>query len=65
VAGPPLDALDAAVRALEQALHGVVARAARARAEHLAVVANGIELKTKYVVLFVPFHATPGAGLGG
>ncbi|KAF1988998.1 hypothetical protein K402DRAFT_452276 [Aulographum hederae CBS 113979] len=37
--------LESLVRALEQTVHGVVARGTRARAEHLATVARGMELK--------------------
>jgi len=37
--------LEAAVRILEQTLHGSVARGVRAKAEHLAVVAKGLDLK--------------------
>jgi hypothetical protein len=36
---------------LERAKHGALARAVRARAEHLAVVAQGIEGKVEYVFL--------------
>ena len=37
--------IEAAVRILEQTLHGSVARGMRAKAEHLAVVAKGLDLK--------------------
>jgi len=37
--------LEAAVRILEQTLHGSVARGMRAKAEHLAVVSKGLDLK--------------------
>lgn len=39
--------LEAAVRILEQTLHGSVARGVRAKAEHLAVVAKGLDLKIR------------------
>jgi diphthamide biosynthesis protein 3 len=37
----------AVVRVLEQSMHGAAARGARARAEHLAVVAQGMALKVR------------------
>ncbi|KAH7046570.1 hypothetical protein B0J12DRAFT_131385 [Macrophomina phaseolina] len=39
------------VRILEQTVHGSVARAVRAKAEHLAAVAKGLELKLGIVLL--------------
>lgn len=39
--------LEASVRILEQTLHGSVARGVRAKAEHLAVVAKGLDLKIR------------------
>lgn len=39
--------LEASVRILEQTLHGSVARGMRAKAEHLAVVAKGLDLKIR------------------
>jgi diphthamide biosynthesis protein 3 len=36
---------EASVRVLEQTLHGSVARGVKAKAEHLAAVAKGMELK--------------------
>ena len=39
--------LEAAVRILEQTLYGSVARGVRAKAEHLAVVAKGLDLKIR------------------
>lgn len=36
---------ETSIRILEQVLHGSIARGTRARAEHLAVVAKGMELK--------------------
>lgn len=41
--------LERMVVVLERAKHGALARAVRARAEHLAVVAQGIEGKVEYV----------------
>lgn len=41
--------LQVAVRILEQSMHGSVSRAARAKAEHLATVARGMELKLSIV----------------
>ncbi|KAF2404916.1 hypothetical protein EJ06DRAFT_3861 [Trichodelitschia bisporula] len=37
--------LESAVRVLEQTVHGAVARGTKAKAEHLGVVARGLELK--------------------
>lgn len=39
--------LEASVRILEQTLHGSVARGMRAKAEHLAIVAKGLDLKIR------------------
>lgn len=39
--------LETGIRILEQTMHGAVARGVRARAEHLAVVAKGMELKLR------------------
>jgi diphthamide biosynthesis protein 3 len=36
---------EASVRVIEQTLHGSVARGVKAKAEHLAVVSKGMELK--------------------
>jgi diphthamide biosynthesis protein 3 len=48
--------LQAAVRILEQAMHGSVARGTHARAEHLATVARGMELK----LAIITHGANPG-----
>lgn len=48
--------LERIVVVLERAKHGALARGVRARAEHLAVVAQGIEGKLECV--FSPFSAT-------
>lgn len=42
---------EVSVRIIEQTLHGSVARGRKARAEHLASVAKGMELKLQYVHL--------------
>jgi diphthamide biosynthesis protein 3 len=39
--------VEAGVRTLEQTSHGSVARGVRAKAEHLGVVARGMELKSR------------------
>jgi len=39
------DLFETSIRLLEQTIHGSIARGSRARAEHLAVVAKGMELK--------------------
>lgn len=44
---------EVSVRIIEQTLHGSVARGGKARAEHLASVAKGMELKLQYVALFL------------
>jgi hypothetical protein len=44
--------LERMVIVLERAKHGTLARAVKARAEHLAVVAQGIEGKVEYVSPF-------------
>ena len=41
--------LQVAVRILEQSIHGSVSRATRAKAEHLATVARGMELKLSII----------------
>ncbi|KAL0258790.1 putative alpha-1,6-mannosyltransferase mnn11 [Diplodia seriata] len=43
--------VEVVVRVLEQTVHGSAARAARAKAEHLAAVAKGLELKLSVVML--------------
>ncbi|KAL1648859.1 putative alpha-1,6-mannosyltransferase mnn11 [Diplodia intermedia] len=43
--------VEVVVRVLEQTVHGSAARAARAKAEHLAAVAKGLELKLSVVTL--------------
>jgi hypothetical protein len=47
---------EVSVRIIEQTLHGSVARGGKARAEHLASVARGMELKLQYV--FIPSQHT-------
>ncbi|KAF2664113.1 hypothetical protein BT63DRAFT_100981 [Microthyrium microscopicum] len=47
VASTHRDALELSVRILEQTMHGSVARGVRARAEHLGVVAKGVDLKVR------------------
>ncbi|KAJ9665553.1 putative alpha-1,6-mannosyltransferase mnn11 [Coniosporium apollinis] len=42
--------LETGIRILEQTMHGAVARGVRARAEHLAVVAKGMELKLRIIM---------------
>jgi diphthamide biosynthesis protein 3 len=42
---------EASVRVIEQTLHGSVARGVKAKAEHLAVVAKGMELKLQHVLV--------------
>jgi hypothetical protein len=44
---------EASVRVIEQTLHGSVARGVKAKAEHLAAVSKGMELKLQYVHIFV------------
>jgi hypothetical protein len=44
--------LERTVVILERAKHGALARATKAKAEHLAVVAQGVEGKLEYVFLF-------------
>jgi diphthamide biosynthesis protein 3 len=39
--------LEVAIRTLEQTMHGSVARGIKARAEHLAAVAKGLDLKIR------------------
>lgn len=51
--------LETAVRVLEQTVHGSVARGVRARAEHLAVVARGMEMKLRCVVYQPLFFYSP------
>jgi diphthamide biosynthesis protein 3 len=51
--------LEAAVRILEQTVHGSVARGVKAKAEHLAVVAKGLNFKIQYVSLFPLSHTIP------
>lgn len=41
---------EVSVKIIEQTLHGSVARGGKARAEHLASVAKGMELKLQYVI---------------
>jgi diphthamide biosynthesis protein 3 len=41
------DALETAIRVLEQTVHGSVARGVRARAEHLSAVAKGLDMKVR------------------
>jgi diphthamide biosynthesis protein 3 len=41
--------LEVAVRILEQTMHGSVVRGIKARAEHLAAVAKGLDLKIRFV----------------
>ncbi|KAL1635608.1 putative alpha-1,6-mannosyltransferase mnn11 [Neofusicoccum ribis] len=43
--------MEVVVRMLEQTVHGSVARAVRAKAEHLAAVAKGLELKLSILTL--------------
>ncbi|KAF9634097.1 Galactosyl transferase [Lasiodiplodia theobromae] len=43
--------VEVVVRVLEQTVHGSAARAARAKAEHLAAVAKGLELKLSVTML--------------
>ncbi|KAF2100103.1 hypothetical protein NA57DRAFT_75605 [Rhizodiscina lignyota] len=43
------DILQVTVRILEQSMHGSVSRATRAKAEHLATVARGMELKLSII----------------
>jgi hypothetical protein len=47
---------EVSVRIIEQTLHGSVARGSKARAEHLASVAKGMELKLQYVLSAATFH---------
>ncbi|OJD31801.1 galactosyl transferase [Diplodia corticola] len=54
--------VEAAVRVLEQTVHGSAARAARARAEHLAAVARGVELKMGVVALTASVSRDGGGG---
>jgi len=42
--------LETAIRILEQTMHGAVTRGVRARAEHLSVVAKGMELKLRVIM---------------
>jgi diphthamide biosynthesis protein 3 len=42
-----LEIVEAGVRTLEQTSHGSVMRGVRAKAEHLGVVAKGLELKSR------------------
>lgn len=44
--------LERTVVTLERAKHGALARATKAKAEHLAVVAQGVEGKLEYVLSF-------------
>lgn len=46
--------LERMVVVLERAKHGTLVRAVKARAEHLAVVAQGIEGKVEYVSSWYP-----------
>lgn len=46
--------LERTVVLLERAKHGAVSRAMKARAEHLATVAEGVEGKLRYVVGLIP-----------
>lgn len=46
---------EVSVRIIEQTLHGSVARGGKARAEHLASVTKGMELKLQYVHLLPPY----------
>lgn len=58
--------MEVVVRMLEQTVHGSVARAVRAKAEHLAAVAKGLELKLRFVffslVFACPFFCGRWAG---
>jgi len=49
--------LEASVRILEQTLHGSVARGLRAKAEHFAVVAKGLDLKIKILDVSDPLRS--------
>lgn len=49
---------EVSVRIIEQTLHGSVARGGKARAEHLASVAKGMELKLQYVHLVLNIRST-------
>ena len=42
------DVLEHAIRILEQTMHGSVSRGVKARSEHLAAVAKGLDLKIRY-----------------
>jgi diphthamide biosynthesis protein 3 len=46
---------EVSVRIIEQTLHGSVARGGKARAEHLASVAKGMELKLQYATILSPY----------
>jgi diphthamide biosynthesis protein 3 len=44
--------LELSVRILEQTIHGSVSRGIKARAEHLASVAKGLDLKIRFVLVW-------------
>lgn len=46
---------EASVRVIEQTMQGSVARGVKAKAEHLAVVAKGMELKLQYAHVLLSF----------
>jgi diphthamide biosynthesis protein 3 len=48
--------LERTVTLLERTKHGSLARATKARAEHLHTVAHGVEGKLKYVLRFAPMR---------
>lgn len=43
------DLFETSIRIIEQTIHGSVARGTKSKAEHLSVVAKGMELKLQYV----------------
>jgi hypothetical protein len=45
--------LERTIVVLERAKYGALARATRAKAEHLAIVAQGVEGKLEYVLVFL------------
>jgi len=57
IAAAHREILEASVRILEQTLHGSVSRGVRAKAEHLAVVAKGLDLKIRILDVSDPLRS--------
>ena len=57
IAAAHREILEASVRILEQTLYGSVSRGVRAKAEHLAVVAKGLDLKIRILDVSDPLRS--------